>query len=52
MEPANVENRGRPGKYDIPSAIALKQIPTGTEAYKAAQEQIKLWQLFLNPLFF
>jgi len=37
------------GKY-IPSAIALaKQIPTGTEAYKAAQEQIKLWQLFLNP---
>jgi len=38
------------GKYDIPSAIALaKQIPTGTEAYKAAQEQIKLWQLFLNP---
>lgn len=38
------------GKYDIPGAIAIaKQIPAGTDSYKSAQEQIKLWQLFLNP---
>lgn len=38
------------GKYDITGAIAIaKKIPPGTDSYKSAQEQIKLWQLFLNP---
>jgi hypothetical protein len=35
---------------DIPGAIAIaKQIPSGTDAYKVAQEQIGLWQKSLNP---
>lgn len=39
------------GRYDIPGAIAIaKQIPAGTDSYKSAQEQIKLWQMFLNPV--
>lgn len=38
------------GEYDIPGGIAIaKQIPRGTDAYKAAQEQITIWQKFLNP---
>ena len=39
------------GRYDIPGAIAIaKRIPAGTDSYKSAQEQIKLWQMFLNPV--
>ena len=39
------------GRYDIPGAITIaKQIPAGTDSYKSAQEQIKLWQMFLNPV--
>jgi len=38
------------GEYDIPGAIVIaKQIPSGTDAYKAAQAQIGMWQKFLNP---
>lgn len=38
------------GEYDIPGGIAIaKQIPRGTDAYNAAQEQIELWQKFLDP---
>ena len=38
------------GESDVPGAIAIaKQIPSGTDAYRAAQEQIGLWQKFLNP---
>lgn len=38
------------GKYDIPGGIAIaNQIPPGTDAYKAAQDQVRLWQLLLNP---
>lgn len=38
------------GESDIPGGIAIaKQIPRGTDAYKAAQEQITIWQKFLNP---
>lgn len=33
------------GQYDVPGAIAIaKQIPVGTDAYSAAQEQIGIWQ--------
>ena len=39
------------GKYDIPGGIAIaKQIPSGTDSYQSAQEQIKLWQLFIKPV--
>jgi hypothetical protein len=38
------------GESDIPGGIVIaKQIPRGTDAYKAAQEQITIWQKFLNP---
>jgi hypothetical protein len=38
------------GEYDIPGAIAIaRQIPRGTYAYRAAREQINIWQKFLNP---
>ena len=38
------------GEYDIPGGIAIaKLIPPNTDAYQAAQEQIELWQKFLNP---
>ncbi|MBV8884282.1 MAG: phage tail tape measure protein [Chroococcidiopsidaceae cyanobacterium CP_BM_RX_35] len=38
------------GASDLPGAIAIaKQIPPGTDAYKAAQTQIAIWQKFLNP---
>lgn len=38
------------GEFDVPGGIAIaKQIPRGTDAYKAAQEQITTWQKFLNP---
>jgi len=38
------------GEYDIPGGIAIaKQIPPGSDAYKAARNQIELWQNFLNP---
>jgi len=38
------------GESDIPGGIAIaKQIPRGTDAYKAAQEQIEVWEKFLNP---
>jgi hypothetical protein len=40
----------RRGEFDIPGGIAIaKQIPRGTDAYKAAQEQITIWQKFLAP---
>jgi hypothetical protein len=38
------------GEYDIPGGIAIaRQIPRGTYAYRAAREQINIWQRFLNP---
>ena len=37
-------------EYDVPGGIAIaKLIPSDTEAYRAAQKQIELWQNFLNP---
>lgn len=36
---------------DIPAGIAIaSQIPRGTDAYQVAQEQIAIWQKFLNPV--
>lgn len=36
--------------YNIAGAIAIaKMIPSGTEAYEAAQERIQSWQNILNP---
>jgi hypothetical protein len=36
--------------YNIPEAIAIaKKIPSGTEAYEAAQQQIQSWQKSLEP---
>jgi len=36
--------------YDLPGAIAIaKLIPANSNAYKAAQEQIEIWQKFLKP---
>lgn len=38
------------GENDIPGAIAIaKLVPRGSDAYQAAQEQIDIWQKFLNP---
>lgn len=36
--------------YDLRGALAIaRMIPSGTEAYEAAQEQIRLWQQSLEP---
>jgi len=38
------------GQYDIPGGIAIaRRIPPGTDAYRAAQQQITAWEKFLNP---
>lgn len=38
------------GQNDMPGGIAIaRQIPRGTDAYQAAQEQIAVWEKFLNP---
>lgn len=38
------------GEADISGGIAIaKRIPRGTDAYKAAQEQITIWEKFLAP---
>lgn len=38
------------GQSDLPGAIAIaKRIPSGTNSYKAAREQIQMWQKILNP---
>ncbi|MES1023780.1 chromosome segregation ATPase [Gloeocapsa sp. BRSZ] len=38
------------GQYDIPGGIAIaRRIPPGTDAYRAAQQQITTWERFLNP---
>lgn len=38
------------GESDIPGGIAIaRQIPRNTDAYQAAQQQIQIWQRFLNP---
>jgi hypothetical protein len=38
------------GESDIPGGIAIaRQIPRGTDAYQAAQEQIRVWEKFLAP---
>ena len=38
------------GESDIPRGIEIaRQIPRGTDAYNAAQQQIGVWQKFLNP---
>lgn len=38
------------GESDMPGGIAIAQkIPRGTSAYRAAQQQIDIWQKFLNP---
>jgi hypothetical protein len=38
------------GQYDIPGGIAIaRRIPPGTDAYRAAQQQIIAWEKFLNP---
>jgi hypothetical protein len=36
--------------YNITEALAIaKLIPSGTEAYEAAQQQIQAWQKSLEP---
>lgn len=38
------------GVSDVPKAIeTARLVPRSTSAYSAAQEQIKIWQQFLNP---
>lgn len=38
------------GRYDLPGGIEIaKKVPSGTEAYRAAREQIDTWERILNP---
>lgn len=38
------------GEYDLPGGIEIAQkVPRGTDAYRAAQAQIAVWEKILNP---
>jgi hypothetical protein len=38
------------GEYDVQGGIDIaRRIPRGTNAYRAAQEQISIWDKYLNP---
>lgn len=38
------------GEYDIPGGIAIARlVPRASDAYRDAQQQIQIWQRFLNP---
>ncbi len=38
------------GEYDVQGGIDIaRRIPRGTDAYRAAQEQISIWDKYLNP---